>query len=289
MSVDWRVRLSVAGLRLLPRNMLSRLAGWVASRPIPRVLRAGVVSAFGRHFGVDFDEVRDPLDSFESIQAFFTRELAEGVRPVDPAADAFVSPCDGSWGATGRVEAGQLLQVKGRPYSLTALLGDEELAKRLEGGSYATLYLSPRDYHRFHAPCRARVVEARYLPGTLWPVNRIGVEGVSGVFAENERVSTAMTLDERDEKLLCIVAVGALNVGKVKVRFDDLETNTGGGAVHRRYGALGPWLEKGEEWGRFEFGSTLVVVAAPGLVELDVRPPGSPLRLGRRIGTLASG
>jgi phosphatidylserine decarboxylase len=279
--------LSVQILRVLPKNAMSRLAGRVAGWRLPSRLQATQLRAFGRVFGVDFDEVRDPVESFECLQDFFIRELRDGVRPIDPDESALVAPCDGTWGAAGKVESGLLLQIKGRPYALSELLGDAKLAAEFEGGWFATFYLSPRDYHRFHTPCRVRIAEARYIPGSLWPVNSIGVEGVEGLFAENERIVAVMDFESASGSgRLCVAAVGATMVGKVKVRFDDLETNSAGHAGdHRIYAGPEPEFAKGEEWGHFEFGSTLVMVAGPGL-ELDPEPVGTLLKLGTRIGTL---
>ncbi len=280
-------RLAIAGLRLVPRNAVSRLAGRVASLRLPPRLRRPVCRAFGRSVGVDFSEIRDPLDSFASLQEFFTRALRPGARPIDPGSDALVAPCDGAWGAAGTVTNGTVLQLKGRPYSLAALLGDAEAASRFEGGRFATLYLSPRDYHRFHMPCAARVVAARYLPGTLWPVNQSGVENVDGLFAQNERIYARFSVDPPYAGVLGIVAVGATLVGKIRVAFDDLTTNVRHATVaERRYDAGGQHYDKGEEWGRFEFGSSLVLLAPPGMAELDLQPPGTPIRLGTRMGTL---
>jgi len=178
--------------------------------------------------------------------------------------------------------------VKGRTYSLAALLGGAGDARLFEGGRYAAFYLSPRDYHRFHAPCDGRVVRATYVPGTLWPVNRAGLEGIPGLFAQNERICAFLEIDSIGSgRLICLVAVGATMVGKVRLRFDDLTTNEGRAAIERRaYAAPGHVLAKGEEWGRFEFGSTIVMIAAPGTVDIEAPSPGSLLRLGRRIGTL---
>ena len=243
------------------------MAGGLAARRLPSPLRAPLVRAFGRAVGADFGEVRDPLDSFESLQAFFTRALVEGARPIDPAPDAFVAPCDGSWGAAGTIQGDTILQMKGRPYSVGALLGSDADAKRYDGGSFATFYLAPRDYHRFHLPCDGRVLRASYLPGSLWPVNRIGVEGVDGLFAQNERICA--TFGVGGDARLTIAAVGATMVGKVHVVFDDLSTQRGPVDARRvetrNYDVLDPRyaFAKGDEWGRFEFGSTLVLVATP--------------------------
>jgi phosphatidylserine decarboxylase len=281
-------KLLIALLRPLPRNAMSRLAGRLVSVPLPQPLQRWLILGFARVFGVDLAEVRDPLESFASLQAFFTRALVEGARPIDAASDSFVAPCDGAWGEAGRVEGGLILQLKGRPYSVAQLLGSEDAAQSFEGGDYATFYLSPRDYHRFHAPCALRVEALRYLPGSLWPVNRAGLSEVDGLFAQNERICAFMKpLSEGIEGELCLIAVGATMVGKVRLTFDDLSTNRPGASSEQRsYGAEGPCLAKGEEWGRFEFGSTLVALATPGLLALEEHDLGHPLVMGRRIGRL---
>jgi phosphatidylserine decarboxylase len=273
-------------LRRLPLHALTQAAGRLAAWRLPGPLQRAEIRLFGAAVGVDFAETRDPIASFSSLQEFFTRALRDGARPIDPAADAVVSPCDGAWGTSGTVEGGALLQLKGRPYSLGALLGSDAEAKGYEGGAYATLYLAPRDYHRFHMPCDARVAAAVHLPGSLWPVNRIGVEGVPGLFAENERI--AASFERPGGARFAIVAVGATLVGKVRVAFDDLSTGEANAPRRRDYGDrdLALALAKGEEWGRFEFGSTLVLVGSRDAWELDPGEPGTPVRLGRRIGTL---
>jgi phosphatidylserine decarboxylase len=277
-------RLALRVLRELPLHSVSRGAGWLATRRLPDWLQRPAVRGFAAIVGANLSEARDPVESYATLQDFFTRALAPGVRPIDAAEDALVSPCDGAWGAAGRIESGTLLQLKGRPYSLAALLGAKQDALRYEGGTYATFYLAPRDYHRFHAPCAARVLRAVYLPGQLWPVNRLGVDGVPGIFAENERICAHFALPGSAQESLCIAAVGATLVGKVRVSFDDLTTGGGPDRIECRYDAGAPQLAKGEEWGRFEFGSTLVLVTAPDAFELEIAPAGTPLRLGTRIG-----
>jgi phosphatidylserine decarboxylase len=274
----------LAALERLPVHALSRAAGRAAGWRLPRPLRRPILRAFAAAVGADLAETRDPLDRFETLQDFFTRALKEGVRPIDPDPAAVVAPCDGAWGAAGRIEAGMLLQVKGCAYSLAALLGDGDEAKRFEGGPFATIYLAPHDYHRFHLPCDAGVVRARYLPGALWPVNAIGLAGVPGLFAENERIVATFALPGGGE--LAIAAVGATLVGKVRVAFDDLTTQAGAAPTLRQYDPPIA-LARGAEWGRFEFGSTLVMVATPDAVSLAPAPPGTRLRLGTRIGRLA--
>jgi phosphatidylserine decarboxylase len=283
-----RYLLLLTFLRLLPRNLVSRCAGFVAGWPLPRPWRRPLLKAFGRTFGVDFSEVREPLESFARLQDFFVRALKDGARPIDARPDAFVSPCDGAWGAHGVVADGALLQLKGRPYLLADLLGDAEVAQAFEGGIFATLYLAPHNYHRFHVPCRVRLVSATYLPGSLWPVNAAGLNGIDGLFAQNERICATFEVDEPGfTGRFILVAVGATMVGKIRVTFDDLETNLPGRRRQLRRG-YDVAFEKGDEWGRFEFGSTLVLIAEPGLLALAAAEPGTELRLGASIGALLS-
>ncbi|MCA8925478.1 MAG: phosphatidylserine decarboxylase [Planctomycetes bacterium] len=270
-------------LWLLPKNLVSKIGGWFAGIRWPGPLLRLQLRAYAWTWGANLEEVRDPLSSFRSMQEFFVRRLKPGARPIDPGPDAFVSPCDGAWGEAGRVEQGQLMQVKGRPYSLAELLGSEEEAQAYEGGAYATLYLSPKDYHRFHSPCAMTVLRSRYLPGSLWPVNKVGVYGVPGLFAQNERIVSTCAVGEHR---LAYIPVGATVVGKVRLTYSELTTNVRGGPREEEHEPPVE-LDKGDEVGEFRFGSTVVLVATPGLLELDVQPPGTPCVLGRRIGTLS--
>lgn len=282
-------RAVLAALKVLPKNWMSRMAGHFAGLHLPRALVRAEILAFAKAYDIDLDEVRDPLESFPSLQAFFTRALKDGARPIDPAQDALVSPCDGAWGAAGVVEQGACMQIKGRPYKASTLLVDDALAHRFEGGHFATFYLAPRDYHRFHSPCAGRVLKAVHVPGTLWPVNQRGVRHIDGLFATNERIIALLRPDGTDG-LIAMVAVGATMVGKVRTTFDEhLVTNVQRSEpLMRDYGGDAPRLEKGEEWGRFEFGSTIVLLATKGVATLDFAEPGTPLRLGTRVGTLGA-
>jgi phosphatidylserine decarboxylase len=277
----------LALLRLMPQHLLSRAAGRAAAVRLPRRLRRPVIGAFARACGVDLAEVPRAIESYVSVQEFFTRTLAEGMRPIDPRPDSVVAPCDGLWGAAGAIEGGMLLQVKGRSYALAELLGSEADAARFADGSYATFYLGPRNYHRFHAPCDLRATALRYLPGALWPVNRMGVQGIEALFARNERLCAFMEVDASPRgRAVCMVAVGATMVGKVRVEFDDLETNDRRRAPIEHVYDEPPRLPKGKEIGRFEFGSTIVLLAAAGVMELEAGSPDTLLVLGTRIGRL---
>jgi phosphatidylserine decarboxylase len=280
-----RHQMLIETLRLLPRNLLSRCAGHVAAMQLPRSLRAPALRLFGRAVGVDFDEVPAPLESYASLQDFFTRALPPDRRPVDPAPDALVSPCDGSWGVSGTIHDGLALQLKGHPYRLAELLADAATARVYDGGQFATLYLSPRDYHRFHAPADLEIERAVHVPGSLWPVNRAGLEQVDALFTHNERICIHARSASGP---VCFVAVGATLVGKIHVCFDGaLTTNTRRREPsERRYSETR--VARGAELGRFEFGSTIVLLLSAEVGALEAAPESSPLRVGRRIGRLAN-
>lgn len=279
-------RALLAGLRVLPKNAMSRAMGRFAAIHWPAPIQRAQIRLFARLVGVDLREARDGVEAFDSLQQFFTRALRPGVRPIEGDADCLVSPCDGAWGEAGRIEAGTMLQVKGRPYRVADLLDDAELGASFEGGRYATFYLSPRDYHRFHTPTAGRITRLDYHPGALWPVNSVGLLGVDRLFARNERVCAFLEPSCTDAPIL-MIAVGATMVGSIRVTFDELRTNVAGAtAVRRLLSRRAPHFERGQEWGHFEFGSTIVMLTPPGEIELDARPTGTPLRLGEKIGRL---
>ena len=275
-------------LHLLPKNAMSRLMGRFASVAWPGPIQRAEIRLFAWLAGVDLSEARDEVGDFATLQQFFTRALVPGARPIEGGEDVLVSPCDGAWGAAGRIEAGTLLQVKGRPYRVADLLGHEAWAADYDGGCFATLYLSPRDYHRFHTPAAGRITRIDYLPGALWPVNSIGLQGVDGLFARNERICAELSLDPAaDTPGILMIAVGATMVGSVRLAFDELCTNVPGGIpVTRRLLRAPPTFARGEEWGHFEFGSTIVLITPPGGPVIDPRPVGTPLRLGQAIGRI---
>jgi len=274
--------------------------GRFAAYPLPAPLQRAEIRLFARLAGVDLSEMRDGVEAFSSLQQFFTRALRPGVRPIEGDETCLVSPCDGAWGESGRVESGTLLQVKGRAYRVADLLGDAGLASAYEGGCYATFYLSPRDYHRFHTPTAGRITRFDYLPGALWPVNSIGLQGIDGLFARNERICAylqpdrAMEIDQSGNREgrqpplpIALVAVGATMVGSVRLAFHELCTNVPGSSpVRYDLAERAPRFARCEEWGHFEFGSTIVMLTPPGEIEIDFCAPGTPLRLGQAIGCM---
>src|SRR5262245_39985482 len=193
----------------------SALVGWGAGKPLPSPLRGLAYRAFARAVGANLDEVELSLRGYPSLGHFFAPKLRRGAREVDAAPTAIIAPCDGVLAARGTAVASALVQAKGRTYQLAELVADGELAARLTGGSYATIYLSPRDYHRVHAPVDAEVEGYDYLPGTLWPVNPRVAARRDGLLVRNERV--VIRLNAGPLGRVALVMVGAAGVGNIRL------------------------------------------------------------------------
>jgi phosphatidylserine decarboxylase len=277
-------RLLILLLSVLPKHALSRVAGGIANLPIPRPLRPAVYRGFCRIFGAVAADAELPLTEYASINAFFTRQLRPGLRAV--ATGAIVSPVDGAVGAYGPVSNDVLVQAKGRNYSLAALLGDEALAHSMDGGTFTTLYLAPKDYHRIHVPMDGEITSATYIPGELWPVNVHAVMHVADLFAVNERI--VVTMRGGAGGAMAAVLVGATMVGMTRVAFDDLHTNARRREVQRR--AYDPPIpvSAGGPLGHFEFGSTVILVCSPEAGGIDPLTEGATVRMGERIGGMGS-
>ncbi|HYN05029.1 MAG TPA: archaetidylserine decarboxylase [Vicinamibacteria bacterium] len=259
-----RVAIERLAASLVSSPALSRVTGHLADLRLPSFAIRPLLRLYVRGFGVDLGEAAEPLESFPTFNAFFTRRLREGARPIAGGEGVVVSPSDSRLSVIGPVPPdGRLEQVKGSNYSIDALLGSPEDAAPFRRGAHATLYLSPAMYHRVHSPVDGRVVAWRYVPGRLFPVNGAGVRSVPGLFTRNERV--AVFLDTPAHGPVAVVLVGAANVGRISLAFADLVTNRGrpGG---RTVPAEPVAVRRGDEIGAFNLGSTVVLLLAdPGL------------------------
>ena len=250
---------------------------------MPVRLRPFAYRAFARAVGANLDEVELPLAGYPSFGAFFARRLRDGARVIDPAPSAIIAPCDGVVAARGCAIDHALVQAKGKQYRLDDLVADEDFAARLAGGEYTTIYLSPRDYHRVHAPIDARVVQVDYVPGTLWPVNPKVAARKDGLLARNERVVIHLHSERLGD--VAVVMVGAAGVGSIRVA--GLETTAYRAAGERRKHETDIVVRRGDELGAFQLGSTVVMIFAPGKARLD-GDVGQVVRFGQAIGN-ASG
>jgi phosphatidylserine decarboxylase len=260
-------RLAAQTVRVLPRKRLSRALGRLAASRAPQPMVDAAVAAFIRAYDVDLSEVDMPPDGFRTFDEFFTRRLREGARVVDPDRRALVSPADGRLEDLGEITAEGELIVKGQPYTASALLGDPEAAAAYERGHYFIVYLSPRDYHRVHAPTCGSVQYMRYVPGTLFPVNRIGTDFIPQLFARNERL--AIVQEGAIHGIVTTIMVGAIGVGRIGLSFDDVQTNRGDTPGLRSYAESPIPRDRGEELGVFHMGSTAIVMTPPEC-KLDV-------------------
>ena len=279
-------RFSVLPQYLLPKKALTAFGGWVATRRWGG-LTTRLIAWFVKKYRVNMAEAAEPdLAAYPCFNDFFTRALAPGARPL--ADSTWVCPVDGAISQFGAIAQDQIFQAKGHFYSTTALVGgDAALAAQFENGSFATIYLSPRDYHRIHMPCDGRLTRMVYVPGDLFSVNPTTARGVPGLFARNERV---VCVFDTDHGPLVLTLVGATIVGSMATVWHGVVNPPRLPQVtewHYDSGAV--TLRKGDEMGRFLLGSTVVLLWPQAT--LDWNPmwqSGAPVRLGESMGLRAA-
>ena len=262
--------------------MLTQLAGRFASAQLGAVSHA-TIRRFIARYGVDMSEALDPqVESYASFNDFFTRALRPDARPLAEA--DYVCPVDGAISQFGLIDRDQIFQAKGHHYSTTALLaGNATLAAEFEHGQFATLYLSPRDYHRIHMPCAGRLHSMVYVPGDLFSVNPATAQGVPGLFARNERV---MCLFDTARGPFVLVLVGATIVGSMATVWHGVVNPPRSGEVRRwEYAGQEVLLKQGEEMGRFLLGSTVVMLWPRGTIKFNSEwSAGRAVRMGEAMG-----
>ena len=270
---------------LLPKRALTALAGKIAGAN-GGPLTTGLIRWFVRQYGVDMSEAANPdIGSYGSFNAFFTRPLRPGVRPSADA--AFVSPVDGAISQLGAIDDEHILQAKGHRFTTTELVGgDAALAAQFRHGSFANLYLSPRDYHRLHMPCDGTLLRMIYVPGSLFSVNPVTARGVPNLFARNERV--VCVFESAQHGPFVAVLVGATIVGSIATTWHGVVNPTRSGKiVEWTYADQPVTLRQGEEFARFLLGSTIVLLFPPNTIAFSHEwAPERPVRLGEAMGTL---
>jgi len=273
---------------LLPHHLLCRLV-YALTRSRTRWLKNLLIGAFMRGYRPAMADAADPEPlNYESFNAFFTRALRPGARLSPADAQAIASPCDGTLNIAAGMNGTTLLQAKGHEYTLEALLaGQPEWVARLSSGLYATIYLAPYNYHRVHMPLAGRLSAAWHVPGRLFSVNQATAAGVPGLFARNERVVCAF---EGDRGPFAVILVGALFVGSMSTVWHQEVTPS---SARRGARALAPVtdsdlaLSRGAELGRFNMGSTVILLLPPGAAHWDESlKPGATLRVGQGLGRL---
>ncbi|UHA74530.1 archaetidylserine decarboxylase [Paenibacillus sp. 481] len=249
---------------LSSRKWVSRITGNFASSKLSRRL----IPTFARTYGIRIDEAEKPLEQYETLNAFFTRKLKPGVRPLASSEQALLSPVDAVITGIGPIEDGQIFNVKGQDYTLDELLNQSPHRQKYKHGYYYVLYLSPTDYHRIHAPVGGKTVETEHVAGRVYPVNDFGLRHMPRVLSRNERLITYLrhTVGE-----VAVVKVGALNVSSIRY-VDDVTL---------------PQYERGQELAYFEFGSTVVLLTETGTyTPRDDLKLGDSVRVGEALGEL---
>ncbi len=281
-------KLFVLSQYVTPQLMVSRFAGRLADHDSNPALKNRVIKWFIGRYGVNMSEAAesDPT-AYPSFNAFFTRALKPGLRPIAEGEKTLVSPVDGAISQLGQVSNDRVFQAKGQSFSLTELLGgDTQWANTFADGEFSTIYLSPKDYHRIHMPLAGTLREMVYIPGKLFSVNPVTAENVPNLFARNERVACIF---DTEAGPMALVLVGAMIVGSVETVWSGVVAPGNGEVTTTRYeGDEARAFAKGEEMGRFRLGSTVVMVMPKGAATWnDDQVAGKTVRMGEPFGTLA--
>jgi phosphatidylserine decarboxylase len=268
----------------LPHRFLSRLVYW-ATRWTWRPWKDFLIGQIVRRFDVDLSEAETPdFRAFEHFNAFFTRLLKPGARTADAGADALLCPADGKISQAGPIRAGRIVQAKGQDYTVAELLASDEDATAYENGSFVTVYLSPRDYHRAHMPLEGVLQNTVHVPGRLFSVAPAPVAAIPRLFARNERLVCHF---QSDRGPFVVVMVGAMLVSSVSTVWSGLEIPPYASRVTRR-----DWRDRAirlarfAEMARFNMGSTVIVLLPPEVGEIAALAPEQAVKVGQRIGTL---
>ena len=263
-------------------GLISQLFGKFASKAFSPAVQSFINGAYVKIMGLDMSEFHSP-QTYKTLNALFTRKLKQ-MRNFTLDGDKVISPCDALVTEAGNLEVNQALQIKGMRYSIDAFLG-EHIVKanrnRLKDGQYINFYLSPKDYHRYHIPINMQILKAVHIPGKLYPVNMPALNNIKNLFIENERVVLECISDNR---LIYMVLVGALNVGKMELSFEpSIKTNSDISSPQvYEYDAL--YLNKGDDFGSFMMGSTIIFITEADTLDLHVKASQS-VRFGEVIAT----
>jgi phosphatidylserine decarboxylase len=277
--IDW---IKVRAQYILPKHLLSRLVGKLAAAKAG-ALTQFLIKNFIKAFDINMqDALYEKASDYDTFNAFFTRPLKEGIRPIIEGENILCQPVDGKVSQFGDIVGDKVFQAKGHDYSLTTLLGGKpELAECFKGGKFVTIYLAPRDYHRIHMPIKGKLTDTLHVPGELFSVNPLTAENVPGLFARNERV---VTLFDTSVGKVALVLVGATIVASIETVWSGNITPPAGKYVqHWQHNEEDIELDKGEEMGRFKLGSTVVLCFESDKITFEDLSAGDVTRLGEAL------
>lgn len=256
------------------------MLGALSDIKLPSPILRSFIRIYCQFYAVKLDEAKKAIGQFKTFNDFFTRELKPEVRPIDDQPDSIVSPVDGTIAEFGEIKNDLLVQTKGIYYSSIDLVG-ETYAAYFKNGFFITLYLSPADYHRIHTPIAGVLKEFSYFSGNLWPVNDFGVRNVGGLFSLNERI---VSLIETKKTKVALVKVGATVVGKIKLEYSDLSSNRGEASRFHLPVFPPKNYKKGDEIGRFQLGSTVILLFQNGSINPENLVRNRKIKMGEILG-----
>ncbi|MDX1958458.1 MAG: archaetidylserine decarboxylase [Leptospiraceae bacterium] len=271
-------------LSVLPKNLISKLFGMFTYIKLPRFLMIPILKAFAKLYKINVSEAELNIQEYNSLNQFFTRALKAGARIIDSAENAVVSPVDARITNYGDINDTTLIQAKGIDFNVRELIGSEKYFKDFENGKFMTLYLSPQDYHRIHSPFYGKVLGYYYEPGKLFPVNDLAVIGIKSLFPKNERLITFL---QTEFGKIAVVKVGASNVGKIRVTYDNKIVTNSWIRFPKDvdYKNVNIFIDKGAELGRFEMGSTVILIFERNTIDFLDLPREEKIQYGSTIGT----
>lgn len=246
-----------------------------------------ILKAFAKAYKINLSEAELEIKEYASLNQFFTRALRAEARIIDSAANAVVSPTDSKITSFGNINQSTIIQAKGIDYSVKELLGSEKFYPHFTNGKYITFYLSPQDYHRIHSPFAGQILGYYYEPGKLFPVNDLAVLNIRGLFPKNERLITFL---QTEYGKIAVIKVGASNVGKIRVTYDNkiVTNNWIRFAKEHHYKDVSIMIDKGSEMGRFEMGSTVILVFENDTIDLTNIQLGDKIQYGTTVGHFKS-
>jgi phosphatidylserine decarboxylase len=270
-------------LKIFPKEFVSRLMGMLSEKRLPKIILVPWISAYCMLFGVEMSESKKDVYDFSTFNEFFTRELKSGLRKTDATKKSVISPVDGRITEFGAIEKNTLIQAKGKTYTLESFLESAEYAKKFENGSFITIYLAPKNYHRIHAPISGKITGYQYIPGSLFCVSKMSSEVIDNLFSKNERLITYM---ESQKGIIAIAKVGACIVGKIRASYESAAFDTSSNMkLKKTYSKKIP-VKKGDEIGWFEIGSTVVLLFEKGAISFEELARGTEIKMGQKIGML---
>jgi phosphatidylserine decarboxylase len=270
-------------LTILPKNLISKLFGMFTYIKLPRFLMIPILRAFAKLYKINVSEAELNIQEYNSLNQFFTRALKAGARIIDSAENGVVSPVDARITNYGDINENTLIQAKDIDFSVRELIGSEKYFKFFENGKFMTLYLSPQDYHRIHSPFYGKILGYYYEPGKLFPVNNLAVIGIKSLFPKNERLITFL---QTEYGKIAVVKVGASNVGKIRVTYDNKIVTNSWIRFPKdvEYTNVNIYIDKGAELGRFEMGSTVILIFEKDTIDFENITKEEKVQYGSTIG-----